>query len=569
MPRRTTKAPPITRVHKLFRLRTVVNDISLYDTPTSKGVITKDVGQILVDRKLSKVSIIESANKLKRARDHALNTSILGLTIPIPKGNSFIYKKSPVGELLSVYSFENECPFDLRESSIFADRMMKLKLTNAYDSRNTYSKFHSRPFLNILTILKHRPLHISHIHYVISLFDDFSLYPDTIAELLDIFSSYRSYDEEESERFIEDFQLSDEKTRREIGRSTKPLLDWAKQGNLLTVDKKGWCLITENGKAVQEFYINFYPIWYDQLGFNAPLQSAILLISQLGYQRDFRLNRSKLPAEYLDVLQDLSTRFEVWNKFLTKLNRPIDFSLDYDIPYNQRAEVEAHIEKISELLDLTHFDPYTLSLNSIYQLEDTLVQTKTETDFVQLNDALGIKIPRRECFQTDLEWKTCIRLRLLGLPAIPYQGEYEGATDLPMANDNPDVVIRNAIRSLVEVKSSSEWGQSVKLGKRIGGELMMYQSYAEDINANSVLFVCDVDEFHPTDFIASFCKRGDKLNKIILTNWAFLREVIKDRDQLDGLITVLTTPEDVDPLERIFEYTQVQERGDISPFLFD
>jgi len=393
--------------------------------------------------------------------------------------------------------------------------------------------------------------------------------PHLLRARIDIFSSYRSFDEEEFERFIEDYHLSDEKTRREIGRSTKPLLDWVQQGNLLTRDKQGWCLISENGKAVQEFYANYYPIWYDQLGFNAPLQSAILLISQWGYQQNIRLDRSGLLAEYQDALKDLSTRFEVWNKFLTKLTRPIDFSLDYDIPYNQRAEVEAHIEKLSELLDLTPFDPYSLTLDSIYQLEDTLKQTKTETDFVQLNDALGIKIPRRECFQTDLEWKTCIRLRVLGLPALPYQGEYEGATDLPMANDNPDVVIRNDIRSLVEVKSSSEWGQSVKLGKRIGGELMMYQSYAEDINANSVLFVCDVDEFHPTDFKKSFCKRGDRLNKILLTNWAYLHKVITDRDQLGGLITVLTKPEDVDPSERIFEYTPEQSRGDISSFIVD
>ena len=98
---------------------------------------------------------------------------------------------------------------------------------------------------------------------------------------------------------------------------------------------------------------------------------------------------------------------------------------------------------------------------------------------------------------------------------------------------------------------------------------MMYQSYAEDINANSVLFVCDVDEFHPTDFKKSFCKRGDRLNKILLTNWAYLHKVITDRDQLGGLITVLTKPEDVDPSERIFEYTPEQSRGDISSFIVD
>ncbi len=29
----------------------------------------------------------------------------------------------------------------------------------------------------------------------------------------------------------------------------------------------------------------------------------------------------------------------------------------------------------------------------------------------------------------------------------------------------------------------------------IGGEIMMYQSYAEEVNANSAVFICDVDGF--------------------------------------------------------------------------
>ena len=29
----------------------------------------------------------------------------------------------------------------------------------------------------------------------------------------------------------------------------------------------------------------------------------------------------------------------------------------------------------------------------------------------------------------------------------------------------------------------------------IGGEIMMYQSYAKEVNANSAVFICDVDGF--------------------------------------------------------------------------
>jgi len=54
MPRRTTKAPPLTRVHKLFRLRTVLNDASKYDPSNKIGVTTEQIGKILIDRKLVK-----------------------------------------------------------------------------------------------------------------------------------------------------------------------------------------------------------------------------------------------------------------------------------------------------------------------------------------------------------------------------------------------------------------------------------------------------------------------------------------------------------------------------------
>lgn len=555
MPRRTTKAPPLTRVHKLFRLRTVLNDASRYDPSNKIGVTTEQIGKILVDRKLSKKTIIESPNKLKRARDHALNCSILGLSIPIPHGNSFRYTKSPVANLLSKYSFENECPYDLHESAIFVDRMMKLKLTNAYDSRKTYSKFHTRPFLSLLTILKHGPLHLSQVHYLLSIHNDLNIHPKLTTNLLETFSKYRPYDEDKIECFIKDFKLSDKRTQKEIGRSTKPLLDWAQQGNLLTADKAGWCLITENGKATQEFYSKYFPVWYDQLGLNAPLQSALLLLYQYGYQNNLRVNRRKLPKEYREALDELISKYKIWNKSITKLEQPIDFSLDYDVPYKQRKEVEEYALRIVSEIQFPKVDLYSISLQSIYQLENILEQTPTELKWVQLNKALGIKIPRRECFQTDLEWEVCIRLQVFQLPALPYQGEFEGETDLPMATDNPDIVIKNAIKCLVECKSSKEWGEVVKLSKRIGGELLMYQTYAEDIGANSALFVCSVKDFHQKDFIQSFSKRGSKLNKIVLVNWAFLEEARQDRRLLTHFINIITDPQSVKPSEKILVST--------------
>src|SRR5207249_3966798 len=188
MPKRTTVSPAITRVHKLFHIRTVVNDAPKYLKKGELGVTQEQIGQILVDRKLSKASILESQNKLKRARDHALNASLLGFFVPIRQGRKFQYVRSAIAEQLSKYSFAQACPYDLHESAVLVDRLMKLKLTNAYDQRHFYSKFHTRLCLSILTALKYQPLHISEIHYLLGQFEDLATNPPKRQELLDIFA---------------------------------------------------------------------------------------------------------------------------------------------------------------------------------------------------------------------------------------------------------------------------------------------------------------------------------------------------------------------------------------------
>jgi len=140
---------------------------------------------------------------------------------------------------------------------------------------------------------------------------------------LNTFSRYSPYDEHGVEPFIGDLNLSDRRTQKEIGRSTKPLLGWAQQGNLLNVDKDGWCLITENGKVAQEFYSKYYPIWYDQLGSDASPKSSLLLSYQYGHQNDLRINRKKISKEYQEALDELISKYRIWNKSITKLERPI------------------------------------------------------------------------------------------------------------------------------------------------------------------------------------------------------------------------------------------------------
>lgn len=512
---------------------------------------SKDIGRILVDRKLSKPSILETADKLKRAREHANNASFLGLLTPIPYDRQFIYRRSVFGKLLSKYKFVDECPKDLHESAIFTDRMMRLKLTNPCDSRYTYSDFHSRPFLNILTVLSYQKLHISQIHYLLSITKDIASSPRLMQRILRFFSKYPSYEEKVIARFMKDVKITTREKIKEIGRSTKPLLDWAQQVGLLRIDQNNWCLITEKGTIAQRFYSSFVPIWFGQLGFDPAYSSSLLLIYNFAYLHGLRINPKKLPVKAKEALLTLNSKFSLWNQSLTRLKQPVDFDLNYDVPQEWRGSTFEYFKKIRESQKRNNFDINRLSLWSISQIENKLSSTGIERYQRELSRAVGFSIPRRECFQTDFEWQTCIRLRLLQLPANPYQGEFEGETDLPMATDNPDVVIRDSVKSLVECKSESEWGQVIKLSKRVGGELYMYQSYAEDINANSAMFVCEADLFDENKFVRSFDSMGNKLSKIVVLTWRFLEKAQRDQKLCSRFLSIIKNPESFKPKNRI------------------
>ena len=533
-------------------MRTIVNETPNYIPKGKDGATSKDIGQILVNRKLSKTSILESANKLKRARDHANNASFLGLLTPIhvKHEHEFFYNRSVYGELLSKYKFEDSCPKDLHESAIFTDRMMRLKLTNPYDSLHTYSKFHCRPFLNILTALGNQnPLHLSQIHYISSLKQDICDKPEEIKNLVQILSKYPKYQDDSVDRFMKDFKINTRNKKREVSRSTKPLLDWLQQVGLVSTQENDWYFISEKGVKVQKFYSTFFPIWFDQLDFDPSFHSALLLIYLNAYVTGDSLNIDKFTNEAKKALNQLQTKFGLWDRSFKKLTHPIDFDLNYDVPVDARQSVLGYIQKINK----NKIDTSGISLSPINQIENILAQTGMEKAQWELGKALGIDIPRRECFQTDLEWQTCIRLRLWRLNASPYQGELEGETDLPMATDNPDVMIRNGIRTLVECKSYKEWGKIVVYGKKIAGELNSYQEYAEEVAATSVVFVCEVDKFDEKRFKILFKKKGNKLNKIVMTTWGFLDRANNNRDLVEKLVHIIKEPESCDPEQRILE----------------
>jgi hypothetical protein len=401
--------------------------------------------------------------------------------------------------------------------------------------------------MNVLTILKNQRLHISQIHYLLSITKDIGSDSDLLKDIVKTFSKYPIYEEGAIADFLKDFKITSEHKMREIGRSTKPLLDWAQQIGLLGLEEDNWCFITEKGLEVQRFYSNLKPIWFDQLGFDPTIPSSLLLTYMWAYIHNREINPHKFPNEARKNVSLMNSKLNLWTQSLSRLKEPLDFDLNYDIPFELRKTVLGHMRR----LNLGDIDADEVSVWSIGQIEQRLSTTGIEKRHGELSRALGISVPRRECFQTDLEWETCIKLRLFQLPANPYQGEFEGETDLPMANDNPDVVVKNSLKVLVECKSAKEWGKVVVLDKRVGGELHMYQDYAEDVNANSSVFVCDVDKFDEDRFVLNFDKIGGRLDRIVLVIWGYLDRVQRDQTLLKRFCEIIKEPKSYSPKQRI------------------
>jgi hypothetical protein len=319
----------------------------------------------------------------------------------------------------------------------------------------------------------------------------------------------------------------------------------------LSLDEKYWCQISEKGLVVEKFYSRFCPLWYDQLGFNAALPAAILAIYQYADSRHLLVDKKKLGSDAVDAINEMQSRFGIWEEHLNRLKEVIDFDVNYDVPYEMRADVLAHVRELGKALGWRTVDIDRLSTSTISEIETALQGTSREKEHASMEKVLNIILPRRESFQTDFEWEVCVKLLILQFPANPYQGEFEGDTDLPMATDNPDVVLRNSIRSLVECKRRTEWGDVVKFDKRVSGELHDYQDYAEEVKANSAIFICDVDGFHRDKFVSPFVKRAEKLDKIGLVCWSYLNRAQKDNSLLDPLRKLIANPELVEPMERI------------------
>ena len=119
----------------------------------------------------------------------------------------------------------------------------------------------------------------------------------------------------------------------------------------------------------------------------------------------------------------------------------------------------------------------------------------------------------------------------MGIKAKPYNGEFEGECDLRIAKENPDIIVENSFKSLCECKSEKEWGEKLKFDKRVIGEFNSYQEYAEDIEANSVLFVCEAKFLDEDRYLNKFIENS-YLNKLLIVNNRMLLHLKNHRNKI-------------------------------------
>ncbi|MEM3693209.1 MAG: hypothetical protein QXI39_04220 [Candidatus Bathyarchaeia archaeon] len=533
-----------------------VNDL----TEEKRNATDSEIAEVLAKRRLSKLKYEKIRDRIhRRARDHLLNAAYLGLVTRSAR-RPFNYHPTPSGTLLRRYQFTDECPKDSLEKAVFISRLMRLKLTNVYDLqfRKTYIDYMTRPFVFLINLLKYQPLHIYQLYQALGeKHSDPKLNPETLKKILDEYGQYKSYEDKSIQLFCDNFNMG-EAERKEARRSAKPMLDWCEQLGLV-FRRDDWYYTTELGFDIAERSSESYPIWFHQLGDDAELKASIILTYRIvrnmgGKVKKRGLCKTSYPsliASSVDVegaLNDLQSKFRLFNKNYSQIKQ-VDFDLFYDVPPDKRRLVENLVTCNLKQIGIEGFDLKNLETNEINTLEETIRETVQEKTIIKMSEIMGFDIPRPELFKVPFEWTVCFLLRSINYRAEKYQGQFSEFCDLPIAEENPDIIIENATTCLVECKSVNEWGSVVRLDKRVSGEILNYQTYIEAIKANSALLVCE-GRFEK-DFTTSAVKIMERARNVIMATQNYLANIVRDKS-LKGIFDErIRNPESFDSKDRI------------------
>lgn len=518
--------PPITRVHNIFRIRTVVNAVT---TENKKGKFPndKEIGIVLAKTGLSKYRREKVKDRImRRARDHLLTASYMGLLTRI--GRPFGYSSTTIGKLLKEYRAEEECPKDSREEAIFIDKILRLKLTNVYDLQleEQYQQLRSRPCLYILHVLSNKSwLHEHQIAVATGGKKCDPLLEDRRTRaLVSELSKYNTPSKEALLQFYRDFSVKKD-NRKNLTRNIRPLLDWCQSvGLIVSKEIDGfdgrWYDITDRGKEMLQLYGGKTPIWYIDLGKTPAAKAALLIFYQYAVRSGFdikgilseRLRTGLVTMKISELIQEMEE-----NPGIVLLNHGsedepnLDFSLEYDVPPEDRTDVIGFLKSLSnithirldKILQSVEVGPVE-ELKSLLEKEQQNVRNLFTGRFAEgtaissdpLLRQVSTLIPSVGVlgqYKSDFEKETVILLRLIGLNAIKYQGQLSDRCRkthiVRFFENNPDILIIDGIECLVECKSSGEWKAPLSGVKSVPKELLIYQQYFPEVQSNSVILV--------------------------------------------------------------------------------
>lgn len=577
---------PITRVHNLFRIRTIVNAVTSFN---KRNIYPGDdeIAMVLAEKGLSKLRREKIKDRImRRARDHLMTAAYMGLLSR--KGRPFNYWSTTAGKMLRIYE-DKECPSDAKEEAIFIDKIMRLKLTNVYDlqQRKQYKELRSRPCLYILHALaKRKWLHEHQIALINGARKCDPLFADRQAKrILKEIKRYAKVDKKLLSKFYKDYSISS-KEMKNMTRNIRPLLDWCESLGLVATKELSrvrgkWYCITERGLHILSAYSKKIPIWYCDLGKNAPAKAALILFYKFLKLRNltagpkllgFRLQTGLTEIYVRDLIHELEEIKHIkFTEDYSSLDCDVDFTFEYDIPPEAASIVKymliqlgrVYKEKISEILE-------TVELYEIDELRFFLEKQhenirKIETEsFVSRTKVTGPILSKVSSaiptlgilsqYKSNFEKEVALLLRILDFNANKYQGQMADRCSKKHAvrffENNPDILVTNGIEVLVECKSIGEWKPPLS-DKSVINEIVAYERLFPEVNPNSILVVYEGSlDTKSLGFISSILEDA---KHVVFATKNYLINSLHKRALKNKLIKILKNPQKYSSNSRILK----------------
>ena len=567
---------PITRVHNLFRIRTIVNAVTSFN---KRNIYPGDdeIAMVLAEKGLSKLRREKIKDRImRRARDHLMTAAYMGLLSR--KGRPFGYWSTTAGKMLRVYEDE-ECPKDAKEEAIFIDRIMRLKLTNVYDlqQRKQYKELRSRPCLYILYVLaKRKWLHEHQIAIANGAKKCDPMFADKQAKrILREIKRYAKVDKRLLSEFYKDYGV-DREEMRNMTRNIRPLLDWCESLGLVATQELPrvpgkWYSITERGLHILSAYSKKMPIWYCDLGKNAPAKAALILFYKFLKLRNLtagpkllscRLQTGLTEIRVKNLIHELEKNNNIkFTSDYSSLDLDVDFTFEYDVPPEAANIVKSMLiqlgsvykEKVDEILatvELYEIDELRFFLEKQHEnirrieTESFISRTKLTGPILSKVSSAIPTLGVLSQYKSDFEKEVALLLRILDFNANKYQGQMADRCTKKYAarffENNPDILVTNGIEVLVECKSIGEWKPPLS-DKSVAKEIVTYEQLFPEVRPDSILVVyeghVDVKSLNIVSSILDDAKHVVFVTKNYLINSLYKRALKKK------LIEIIKNPE--------------------------